>query len=322
MRNNKQQANRFALAGLAAIALLFPVFSNNYWMDVATMALFYIVLALGLNVVVGYAGLLDLGYSAFFAVGAYTTGILMTQYKLSFWVTFLLAGILAGLAGVIIGAPTLRLRSDYLAIVTLGFGEIIRISAKNLQITGSASGIFGIPRPQIGGYTLSTITDFYYAMLVLAIVTLFAVYRLGHSRIGRAWQYIREDEDAAEAMGIDRVRLKLLAYAIGAVFGGFAGSLFAVKMSAIAPESFNFMQSVMILLAIVLGGLGRLPGVVLGAVLVILLPEAMRNFSDWRFLLFGVALVLMMLFRPQGLWPVRKDILIEQPERGGSNVSA
>ncbi|GAX90260.1 branched-chain amino acid ABC transporter permease [Effusibacillus lacus] len=307
MKNRNLGRNVYALAGLALVLFLLPLVSNNYWMDVATMALFYIVLALGLNVVVGYAGLLDLGYAAFFAVGAYTTGILMTEYQVPFWITFLLAGVFAGIAGVIIGAPTLRLRSDYLAIVTLGFGEIIRISAKNLEITGSASGIFGIPRPEVFGYKLTQITDFYYAMLLLAIVTLFAVYRLGHSRIGRAWQYIREDEDAAEAMGIHRVRMKLLAYALGAVFGGFAGSLFAVKMSAIAPESFNFMQSVMILLAIVLGGLGRLPGVVLGAVIVIVLPEAMREFANWRFLLFGAALVLLMLFRPQGLWAARKD---------------
>lgn len=312
MTENKKRVNLYALLGLAAVASLLPFVSNNYWMDVATMALFYIVLALGLNIVVGYAGLLDLGYSAFFAVGAYTTGILTTQYKVSFWIAFVLAGIFAGLAGVVIGAPTLRLRSDYLAIVTLGFGEIIRISAKNLHITGSASGIYGIPRPQIFGYTLTNPADFYYAMLILAIITLVAVYRLGHSRIGRAWQYIREDEDAAEAMGINRVRLKLLAYASGAVFGGLGGSLFAVKMSAIAPESFSFMQSVMILLAIVLGGLGRLPGVVLGAVLVIILPEAMRDFSNWRFLLFGIALVVMMLFRPQGLWPTRKDVVADQ----------
>jgi len=292
-----------ALTLFAVVLFLMPYFANNYMLDVATMALFYVVLALGLNIVVGYAGLLDLGYSAFFAVGAYTTGILMTEFGMNFWTTFLLGGALAALAGVIIGAPTLRLRSDYLAIVTLGFGEIIRITAKNLEITGSASGIFAIPRPQIGGYVFTHLYDFYWAMLVLAILTLFAVYRLGRSRLGRAWKYIREDEDAAEAMGIDRVRMKLVAYALGAMFGGFAGSLFAVKMSAIAPESFNFMQSVMILLAIVLGGLGRLPGVVLGAVLVIVLPELMRSFSDWRFLLFGVALVLMMIFRPQGLWP-------------------
>ncbi|GIM47074.1 branched-chain amino acid ABC transporter permease [Collibacillus ludicampi] len=303
---------RYALIGFAILLFCFPFVANNYWIDVGTMALFYVVLSLGLNIVVGFAGLLDLGYSAFFAVGAYTTGILTTQYHVSFWVTLLLAGIFAGLAGILIGAPTLRLRSDYLAIVTLGFGEIIRISAKNLQFTGSASGIYGIPRPQIGSYMFTNLTDFYYAMLILAILTLIAVNRLGNSRLGRAWKYIREDEDAAEAMGVNRVRVKLTAYALGAMFGGFAGALFAAKMTAIAPESFNFMQSVMILLAIVIGGLGRLPGVVLGAVIVILLPEAMRDFSNWRFLLFGVLLVIIMIFRPQGLWPARKDVQLEQ----------
>jgi branched-chain amino acid transport system permease protein len=295
------------LFGLAVFAFLVPVLLNDYWTDVGTMALFYIILALGLNIVVGFTGLLDLGYAAFFAVGAYTTGILTTQYHVSFWITFVLAGLFAALAGVVIGAPTLRLRSDYLAIVTLGFGEIVRISATNLQFTGAASGIYGIPRPQIGPIVLFSESDIYYLMLILAILVLFAVRRLGNSRIGRAWKYIREDEDAAEAMGINRVRYKLLAYALGATFGGFAGSLFAVKMTAIAPESFNFMQSVMILLAIVLGGIGRLPGVVLGAVLVILLPEAMRSFSDWRLFVFGALLVIMMIFRPQGLWPAHKE---------------
>ncbi|MGB8955762.1 MAG: hypothetical protein WCC10_10320 [Tumebacillaceae bacterium] len=305
-------ARGIVLAALLLVALYLPYLANNYWTDVATMALFYVVLALGLNIVVGYAGLLDLGYSAFFAVGAYTTGILTTQYHVPFWFTFVLAGVFAGLVGIVIGAPTLRLRSDYLAIVTLGFGEIIRITAKNLQITGSASGIYGIPRPEVFGYTLMHAYDFYWAMLALAIITLLAVRRLGNSRIGRAWMYIREDEDAAEAMGIKRVRLKLTAYALGAMFGGFAGALFAVKMTAVAPESFNFMQSVMILLAIVLGGLGRLPGVVLGAVLVILIPEALRDASNWRYLLFGGALILMMLFRPQGLWASRKDAAAEE----------
>jgi branched-chain amino acid transport system permease protein len=298
----------FGLVVLLACMLVLPNVASNYWIDVATMALFYIVLALGLNIVVGFAGLLDLGYSAFFAVGAYTTGILTTKYQVSFWLTFLLGGILAALIGVIIGAPTLRLRSDYLAIVTLGFGEIIRISAKNLDITGSASGIYGIPKPHIGTFILTDLSDYYYCMLILVLITLLAVVRLANSRIGRAWTYIREDEDAAEAMGINRVRLKLLAYALGAMFGGFAGALFAAKMSAIAPESFSFMQSVMILLAIVLGGLGRIPGVVLGAVLVILLPEAMREFANWRYLLFGVALIVMMIFRPQGLWGSPREV--------------
>lgn len=304
MRKTK---NTVALLLLLVLTILLPVITNNYWVDVSTMALFYIILASGLNIVVGFTGLLDLGYAAFFAVGAYTTGILTTQYHVSFWISFILAGVFAATAGVIIGTPTLRLRSDYLAIVTLGFGEIVRISATNLQFTGSASGIYGIPRPQIGPYTLIYSWQIYYLMLILAVLVLFVVARIGNSRIGRAMKYIREDEDVAEAMGINRVRIKLLAYSLGALFGGFAGSLFAVYMSAISPESFDFMQSVMILLAIVLGGIGRLPGVVLGAVLVIFLPEVMRSFSDWRLLIFGILLVVMMIFRPQGLWPIRKD---------------
>ena len=292
---------------LLLVAAILPFLANNYWLDVATLALFYIVLAQGLNVVVGFAGLLDLGYAAFFAVGAYTTGILMTVYDWSFWLTLPVSIALAAVVRVIIGAPTLRLRSDYLAIVTLGFGEIIRLLAINLSITGSASGIYGIPRPSIGSYVLAGQLDFYYLILVIAILAVLAVKRLGTSRIGRAWMYIREDEDAAEAMGINRINMKLLAYSIGAVIGSLAGSVFAVKMSAIAPLSFSFTQSIMILLAVVLGGLGSIPGVVLGAVLVITLPELLRSVEDWRYLIFGVALVAMMLFRPQGLWPARYD---------------
>ncbi|WP_312112290.1 branched-chain amino acid ABC transporter permease [Brevibacillus reuszeri] len=298
---------KLSIVLLLVVASCLPFLTNNYWLDVATLALFYIVLAQGLNVVVGFAGLLDLGYAAFFAVGAYTTGILMTVYQWSFWMTLPVSMAIAAVVGVIIGAPTLRLRSDYLAIVTLGFGEIIRILAINLDITGSASGIYGIPRPSIGSYVLAGQMDFYYLILIIAILAVLAVKRLGSSRIGRAWMYIREDEDAAEAMGINRIKMKLLAYSIGAVIGSLGGSVFAVKMSAIAPLSFSFTQSIMILLAVVLGGLGSIPGVVLGAVLVIALPELLRSVEDWRYLIFGVALVAMMLFRPQGLWPARYE---------------
>ncbi|MFS0823825.1 branched-chain amino acid ABC transporter permease [Bacillus sp. 1P02SD] len=296
-----------SLGVLLLASFLFPFISNSYWLDVATLVLFYVVLTQGLNIVVGYTGLLDLGYAAFFAVGAYTTAILMTTFGWSFWLTLPVAIIFAAITGVIIGGPTLRLRSDYLAIVTLGFGEIIRILAINLEITGSASGIYGIPRPSIGSYTLTTQKDYYFLILVLAIITIIAVSRLGKSRIGRAWIYIREDEDAAEAMGINRVRLKLLSYATGAVIGSLGGCIFAIKMSAIAPLSFSFNQSVMILLAVVLGGLGSISGVVIGAVLVIVLPEALRSMEDMRFLLFGIALVVMMIFRPQGIWPAKYE---------------
>jgi branched-chain amino acid transport system permease protein len=310
------------VAGTLAVALFamtLPLWADNYWIDVGAMALFYVILALGLNIVVGYCGLLDLGYAAFFAVGAYTTGILTTQYHVPFWITLVLAGMVAALSGIVIGAPTLRLRSDYLAIVTLGFGEIVRIAANNLQFTGGPSGIFGIPKPQTGSYVMYHISDMYYLIFVFAVLTIFAVYRLSHSRVGRAWKYIREDEDVAEAMGINRVRYKLLAYALGAFLGGIGGALFAVKMTAISPQSFVFMQSAMILLAVILGGSGRIPGVVLGAALVILLPEALRNLSDFRFLIFGCLLVLMMIFRPDGLWPAarEKDPAAQHGQTGG-----
>ncbi|QZA33309.1 branched-chain amino acid ABC transporter permease [Hydrogenibacillus sp. N12] len=299
----RARAAQGATAGLLLALFLFPRVASNYWLDVFTSAFFYVILALGLNVVVGFAGLLDLGYAAFFAIGAYTTGILTTVYHVPFLWTVPAAAALAALSGVVIGAPALRLRSDYLAIVTLGFGEIIRITAKNLTLTGSASGIYGIPRPIVFGHALKTQQDFYYLLLILAIVTYLAMRRLEHSRVGRAWKYIREDEDAAAAMGIDPFRYKLLAFVVGAVVGGLAGTVFAVRMTAIAPESFGFMQSVLILLAVILGGLGRLPGVVLGAFLIVLLPEAMREFASWRYFLFGALLIAMMHFRPEGLWP-------------------
>ncbi|WP_066067480.1 branched-chain amino acid ABC transporter permease [Neobacillus soli] len=298
---------KHSLLLLVLAMFLLPFLLDIYWLDVITLVLFYVVLTQGLNIVVGYTGLLDLGYAAFFAVGAYTTAILMTTFHWSFWLTLPVAALFAAIAGIIVGTPTLRLRSDYLAIVTLGFGEIVRILAINLDITGSASGIYGIPRPTIGSYVLSSQQDFYYLILIIAILSVLVVYRLGHSRIGRAWVYIREDEDAAEAMGINRIRLKLLSYATGAVIGSLAGSIFAVKMSAIAPLSFSFLQSVMILLAVVLGGLGSIPGVVIGAALVIVLPEVLRGAEDWRYLIFGVALVIMMIFRPQGILPKKYE---------------
>jgi branched-chain amino acid transport system permease protein len=296
-----------SLGVLILLMCILPFLSNNYWIDVAIMALIYIILALGLNIVVGFCGLLDLGYSAFFAVGAYTTGILMTQYHISFWIAIIASACLSAVAGVIIGAPTLRLRSDYLAIVTLGFGEIVRVTAINLHFTGGASGIYGIPKPSIGSFQLTGAMGTYYLAFISVIMMIFVVSRLGDSRLGRAWKYIREDEDAAEAMGINRWKTKLLAYIFGAVVGGFGGSIFAVKMTAISPQSFSFNQSAMILLAVVLGGVGRIPGVVLGAVFVILLPELMRDFSNWRLLIFGGLLVVMMIFRPEGLWPSPKE---------------
>ncbi|KLU65617.1 leucine/isoleucine/valine transporter permease subunit [Desulfosporosinus acididurans] len=294
------------LSLLVIIVALLPLGVNNYIEEVMTNTFFYIILALGLNIVIGYAGLVDLGYAAFFAVGAYTTGILM-RYGLNFWLTIPIAVIFCVIAGIIIGGPTLRLRSDYLAIVTLGFGEITRITARNLKVTGGASGLVGIQRPTIFGHKLYQITDFYYTFFILVILAIIVSLRIYHSRLGRAWQYIREDEDAAEAMGIDPVKTKLYAYMIGAAFGGVAGAFFAVKMTAISPETFAFTQSAMILLAVILGGMGKIPGAILGAVFLVFFPEIFREIGQMRMLLFGILLVIIMVFRPQGLWPERKS---------------
>lgn len=294
-----------SIAILIILIALLPMVANNYIEEVATNALFYIILALGLNIVVGYAGLVDLGYAAFFAVGAYTTGIL-SKIGVDFWLTIPIAVIFSVIAGIIIGGPTLRLRSDYLAIVTLGFGEITRIMARNMEITGGASGLVGIERPRFFGHTLNQVTDFYYLFFALAILAVIVAMRLHNSRLGRAWQYIREDEDAAEAMGIDPVRTKLYAYMIGAAYGGVAGAFFAVKMTAISPETFAFTQSAMILLAVILGGMGKIPGVILGATFIVLFPEIFREIGQMRMLFFGILLVVIMVFRPQGLWPERK----------------
>ena len=291
---------------LVSVAVALPSFANGYVLEVATSALLYVVLCLGLNVVVGYAGLLDLGYAAFFAVGAYTAAILTTEFSFNFWLTVPIAMVAACVAGIVIGAPTLRLRSDYLAIVTLGFGEIVRIIARNLDITGGASGIVGIDRPSIFGFHLSKIQHFYFAFLVLAILAVFVSYSVQHSRIGRAWLYVRYDEDAAAGIGINRVAVKLQAYMLGAVIASVAGCFYAAKMTAISPESFTFTQSLLILLGVVLGGMGKIPGVILGAVVMTLLPEVMRDAGAYRPLVTAVALLGIMLFRPHGLWPDRR----------------
>ena len=294
--------------GIAAVLVflaLAPHLFGQYATVILTNALLYTVLALGLNIVVGYAGLLDLGYAAFFAVGAYTVGILTTTFGISFWFALPVAVLMAALAGVIIGTPTLRLRSDYLAIVTLGFGEIVRFSARNLEITGKASGISGIQQPWLFGWHIARPIDFYYVFCFLAILAVIASVRLANSRLGRVLVVANVEPGPAEAMGINRVAVKLAAYVIGAIFGAIGGAFFAINLGAISPESFSFAQSVLILMAVILGGMGKIPGVILGAFIVILAPELLRDFGPYRLLLFAVALLLTMLFRPSGVWPGR-----------------
>jgi branched-chain amino acid transport system permease protein len=294
-----------ALAALAALAILFPFLFSSYQTNIMTTALIYVMLGLGLNIVVGLAGLLDLGYVAFYAVGAYSYGLLNFHFGLGFWTVLPVGAALGATFGILLGFPVLRLRGDYLAIVTLGFGEIIRLILENWNaFSFGPSGIANIPRPALFGLPLTlpeATVYFYYLMVGMCLFTVFVVNRLQHSRIGRAWIALREDEVACQAMGIDKTRTKLAAFALGATWAGMAGVLFAAKTTFINPASFTFLESAMILSIVVLGGMGSIAGVILGALLLILTPEYLRAFSDYRMLLFGTVMVLMMVFRPQGI---------------------
>ena len=296
---------------LLAVLAVLPVFLNNYVLNVLWNALFYALLALGLNVIVGYCGLCDLGYAAKFAIGAYTTGILIKSFGWNFWLTLPVSILVSLLAAVVVGAPTLKLRSDYLAIVTLGFAEIVRITARNLAITGAATGLNAIARPSFFGLRLTRISHWYYVFLALLLLFIFVSHRIRQSRFGRALAFIREDEDAARAMGVNTTQYKLYAYMIGAALGGITGSFFAVKMASISPSSFDFTQSANILLAVILGGMGKIPGVVAGAAFFAIFPELFRDvpfIGDNRMLFFGLLLIIVMIFRPQGFWPDRKRV--------------
>jgi len=298
-----ERIDRRLLYGLGlAGASLIPLGLNRYYVDVLTQVGIYVTLALGLNIVVGLAGLLDLGYVAFYAVGAYTYGLLSTRVGLSFWEVLPLGALLAAIVGVLLGIPVLRLKGDYLAIVTLGFGEMIRITLNNWDsFTRGPNGIIGIARPKILGFTFFSPIHYYYLVLAMVLFTIFVVGRLSRSRIGRAWTAMRDDEVAAAAMGINLMQTKLLAFGLGATWAGLAGVFFASKMTFISPESFTFFESVIILCMVVLGGMGSVRGVILGASLLVILPEVMRQFALYRMLIFGAAMVVMMVLRPQGL---------------------
>jgi branched-chain amino acid transport system permease protein len=315
-----RQANRW-IVRLAVVLFLYALPSmrlpllNTPDSDFATVLFFpvgiYVLLAMGLNVVVGEAGLLDLGYVAFFAIGAYTMAILGTDIGpgWSFPEILPAAIAIAMIAGVILGTPTLRLRGDYLAIVTLGFGEIVRITAVNTDSIGGPRGISNIPHPPNIGNVHFGLLDpkpYYWLLLTLAIVAVLLLRRLERSRVGRAWTAIREDEDAAALMGVPVFKFKLWAFAIGAGFGGLGGCLYASKVTFINPNTFTLILSILILSAVVLGGSGNLAGVIVGAIVVGYLPERFRNFEEYRVLVFGAALVAMMIFRPQGLIPSRQ----------------
>lgn len=289
------------LAGMIAMPLLSSIYQTNIMIS----ALLYVMLALGLNIVVGLAGQLVLGYVAFYAVGAYTYGLLYQYFGLGFWACLPLGGVMAVVFGLILGFPVLRLRGDYLAIVTLGFGEIVRLTLQNWSsVTGGPRGISNIPRPALFGLEMGIEESsiyIYYLVLAAVLITILMISRLKNSRVGLALQALREDEIACEAMGIDITRVKLSAFALGSCWAGFAGVIFAAKTTYINPASFTFMESAMILSMVVLGGMGSILGVVVAAMLLILVPEYLRAFSEYRMLIFGAVMVLMMIFRPQGL---------------------
>lgn len=318
----------------AVLVLLFavswPFMASRGAIDLATLTLIYIMLGLGLNVVVGLAGLLDLGYVGFYAVGAYSYALLNSYFGLSFWECLPIAGLMAATFGFLLGFPVLRLRGDYLAIVTLGFGEIIRILLNNMTtLTGGPNGISGIPKPTLGGLEFNrTVKDggfetfheffgiaynanhkviFLYLMaLVLVIATLFVINRLLRMPLGRAWEALREDEIACKSLGLNPTIIKLTAFTIGACFAGFAGSFFASRQGFISPESFVFIESAIVLAIVVLGGMGSQIGVVLAAIVMTVLPELAREFNEYRMLMFGLLMVFMMIWRPQGLLPMSR----------------
>ena len=305
------------LAGVA-IALILPWVTDNYAKDVAINVLIYIALGLGLNIVVGLAGLLDLGYIAFYAVGAYTYALLNTQYGIPFWIALPLGCLISAMAGTVIGYPTLKMRGDYLAIVTLGFGEIIRIILNNWdKVTQGPNGVLGIKAPGLfypvvgdSGFHfahlyMKDLTWLYYLILLIAAIIMVCVYRLNDSRIGRAWMAVREDETAAELTGIHTTRMKLFAYILGAIFAGFAGAFFAAKVRYVNPSSFVFLESALVLCIVVLGGMGSIPGILLGAAAIIVLPEMFRGLELYRMAAFGGAMTVMMVFRPEGLIPAK-----------------
>jgi branched-chain amino acid transport system permease protein len=302
---NPKQRN-ILVAVLLGAAVIFPFIFDTYQTNIMITALMYVVLGLGLNIVVGMAGLLDLGFVAFYAVGAYSYALLNHHFGLGFWAVLPIGGCLAGMAGLILGFPVLRLRGDYLAIVTLGFGEIIRLVLENWnEFSMGPSGISNIARPGFFGIELSlngSILYLYYIMIILMIITIFIVNRLQDSRLGRAWIALREDEIACQAMGIDKRKTKLVAFSLGAFWAGLVGVIFAAKTTFINPASFTFLESAIILSIVVLGGMGSIVGVIMGAFILILLPEYLRAFSEYRMLAFGAILVAMMVFRPQGLF--------------------
>jgi branched-chain amino acid transport system permease protein len=322
----QQRVVRWSTLGiLGLVTLLLPVILGSYFAEILDNVGIYILMGLGLNIVVGFAGLLDLGYVAFYAIGAYTLAMLTTTeavgfLHISFWAATPIALVVAVAAGVILGLPILRLRGDYLAIVTLGFGEIIRIVVLSdwlKPILGGSEGIQRIAKPMLGTFALENQQELYYLILVGILIAGFISIRVKNSHVGRSWMALREDEDVAEAMGINKVTTKLLAFAMGALFSGLGGALFATKIGSIYPQSFSFIVSINILSLIIIGGMGSIPGVFVGGLALVGLPLLLSQFADFRYLIYGAVLVIMMLMKPEGLAPeARRRLELHEDEAG------
>jgi len=308
-------------AGIALLLILLPPILGIFFSDILDTVFMYILMGIGLNIVVGFAGLLDLGYVAFFAIGAYTMGVLTSPElggTMTYWQALPFAMIACVLSGLILGLPVLKMRGDYLAIVTLGFGEIVRLLALSDWLRpwfGGSQGIQLIAQPSIFGFLLNTQQELYYLFLIGVGVVAFIAWRLRDSRIGRTWMALREDEDVAVAMGINHVATKLMAFATGALFSGIAGTIFAAKLQSVYPHSMNFLVSINVLCLIIIGGMGSIPGVFVGALALMGSPELLREFAEYRYLVYGALLVVMMLTRPEGLWPdARRRLELHEEE--------
>jgi branched-chain amino acid transport system permease protein len=299
------------IAAAIVLCMLFPLYAGNFIGQVLLTVGLFTLMGMGLNLEVGIAGLLDLGFVAFYAVGAYATGLLMADSPfalahLSFWQAMPIAVLCSVIMGIIFGIPVLKVRGDYLAVATMGLGEIVRVivlSDAAAPLLGGAKGVLQIPRPAIGNVELNSPVSLFYLTLVASVIAAYAAWRLEESRLGRAWKAIRDDEDVAQALGINLIQVKLLAYGLGAAFAGLAGSIFAVMLGSIYPHSFQLIISINILALIIVGGMGSLPGVALGAIVLIGLPEMLREFGEFRYLFYGLAIVAVMRIKPEGLWP-------------------
>lgn len=327
---NQQEMRRWLpLAIGALVLLLLPPVLGPYFSEILDNVGMYILMGMGLNIVVGFAGLLDLGYVAFFAIGAYTMGVLtspeLNANPMTYWQALPFAMVASVLSGIILGLPVLKMRGDYLAIVTLGFGEIVRLLALSDWLRprlGGTQGIQLIAQPRLGGFVINTQQELYYLFLAGIGIVAFLAWRLKDSRIGRAWMALREDEDVARAMGINHVTTKLMAFAIGALFSGIAGTIFAAKLTSVYPHSMNFLVSINVLCLIIIGGMGSIPGVFVGALALIGAPELLREFAEFRYLAYGAVLVFMMLARPEGLWPEARRRLELHEEEAATTISA